>query len=136
MASGRSRRMSRIKRSKTSAGVALPSAVPDRLATVQRNKARQEYRFRLFVNGMSWASARAIERVRAICDKHLRNRYRLEVVDIFQLPALAREEQIIATPTLVKAQPLPLRRFIGDFSNLEKVLFSLDPHGSSNDSTV
>jgi circadian clock protein KaiB len=84
------------------------------------------YLLRLYVTGTTTGAVRAIERVRAICEQHLLGRYELEIIDIYQLPALARDQQIIATPTLVKVLPLPLRRFIGDFSKSEKVLFGLD----------
>lgn len=84
------------------------------------------YLLRLYVTGTTMGAVRAIERVRAICEQHLLGRYELEIIDIYQLPALARDHQIIATPTLVKVLPLPLRRFIGDFSKSEKVLFGLD----------
>lgn len=106
------------------------------VAAVQSCAVPQFYRLRLFVTGMTRTSARAIERVRAVCDTHLTQRYELEVVDIFQLPSRAREEQIIATPTLIKAYPLPLRRYIGDLSNIERFLFDLDLPRISNDTNV
>lgn len=81
---------------------------------------------RLYVTGTTPASARAIERVQRICEEHLRGRYDLEVVDLYQLPALAKDDQIIATPTLIKVLPAPLRRFIGDLSKVENVLFGMD----------
>lgn len=81
---------------------------------------------RLYVTGTTAASARAIERVQSVCQEHLRGRYDLEVIDIYQLPALAKSDQIIATPTLVKVLPAPLRRFIGDLSRVENVLFGMD----------
>jgi circadian clock protein KaiB len=80
---------------------------------------------RLYVTGTTPASSRAIEQVRALCEKHLQNRYELEVIDVYQKPALARDEQIIATPTLIRAIPRPLRRYIGDLSKVEKVLSDL-----------
>ena len=64
--------------------------------------------------------------MRAVCEKHLHGRYELEVIDICQLPALAKDEQIVATPTLIKVLPAPLRRYIGNLANIEKVLFGLD----------
>ena len=64
--------------------------------------------------------------MRTICDEHLHGRYDLEVIDIYQQPTLAKGEQIIAAPTLVKKLPLPLRRVIGDLSNTERVLLGLD----------
>jgi circadian clock protein KaiB len=86
----------------------------------------QKYMLRLFVTGATSRSRRAILNINAICQQVLQGRYELEVVDIYQNPALAEEEQIIATPTLVKQLPLPLRRIIGDFSDREHVLLGLD----------
>lgn len=83
------------------------------------------YVLRLYVTGVTRASARAIERVRALCEEHLHGRYELEVIDIYQLPALAQGEQIVATPTLIRVLPKPLRRYIGDLSNA-KLVFGLD----------
>lgn len=88
--------------------------------------------FRLYVTGNTPASSRAIERVRRVCNEHLLDRYDLEVIDIYQKPALARDEQIIATPTLIKVLPVPPRRFIGDLSNVESLLLGLDLHGETN----
>jgi circadian clock protein KaiB len=81
---------------------------------------------RLYVTGTTAGSIRAIQHVRRVCDEHLAGRYDLEVIDIYQLPALAKNDQIIATPTLVKVMPAPLRRLIGDLSNLDRVLFGMD----------
>jgi circadian clock protein KaiB len=67
-----------------------------------------------------------VENVRAICEQHLQGRYDLEVIDIYQQPILAKGEQIIAAPTLIKKLPLPLRRVIGDLSSTERVLLGLD----------
>ncbi|MGZ8191072.1 MAG: circadian clock KaiB family protein, partial [Methylococcaceae bacterium] len=64
--------------------------------------------------------------IRKICEEHLQGRYDLEVVDISQNPTLAEGEQIIAAPTLIKKLPLPLRRFIGDMSQTERILLGLD----------
>jgi circadian clock protein KaiB len=88
---------------------------------------RQErYVLRLYVSGSTLKSARAVENIKRICEQHLKNRYDLEVIDIYQQPNLARDEQIVAVPTLIKRSPPPLRRLIGDLSNLKKVLFGLD----------
>jgi circadian clock protein KaiB len=64
--------------------------------------------------------------VKKTCEEHLHGRYELEVVDIYEKPTLAKGEQIIAAPTLLKKLPLPLRRFIGDMSNTEKIIVGLD----------
>jgi circadian clock protein KaiB len=84
------------------------------------------YVLRLYVAGLNRLSLRAIENLRKICEENLEGRYELEVIDIYQQPVLARGEQIIAAPTLIKQLPLPLRRFIGDLSQTEKILVGLD----------
>lgn len=84
------------------------------------------YVLRLYVTGTTPHSTRAIVNIRKICDEHLQGRYELEVVDISQHPALAEGEQIIAAPTLIKKLPLPLRRFIGDMSQTDRILIGLD----------
>jgi len=81
---------------------------------------------RLYVTGATPASTRAIANLRTLCEKHLKGRFDLEVIDIFQRPELAQGEQIIATPTLIKQLPLPLRRFIGDLEGLEGKLLGID----------
>ena len=86
---------------------------------------KQRYVLRLFVTGMTARSARAIQNVRVICDERLAGRYDLEVIDLYQQPVLARDEQVIAAPTLVKKLPLPLRRIIGDMSERDRVLDGL-----------
>jgi circadian clock protein KaiB len=86
----------------------------------------QEYVLRLYVTGATARSRRAIVNINAICREHLQGKYDLEVIDIHQKPALAKDEQIVAAPTLIKQLPLPLRRIIGDLSDRESVLFGLD----------
>ncbi|KJS00354.1 MAG: thiol-disulfide isomerase [Desulfobulbaceae bacterium BRH_c16a] len=84
------------------------------------------YVLRLYVSGLTPNSQRAIENVRKICNEHLKGRYHLEIIDIYQQPTLAGEGQIIAAPTLIKELPLPLRKFIGDMSKTERILVGLD----------
>jgi len=93
---------------------------------VLRKSLRKTYTLRLYVTGMTQKSTRAISNIKKICEEHLKGRYDLQVIDIYQQPALAKGEQIIAAPTLIKKLPLPLRRFIGDMSNKEKILLGLD----------
>lgn len=88
--------------------------------------ASARYVLRLYVIGTTARSARAIVNIRNICEQHLRDRYELEVVDITQHLTLAQGDQIIAAPTLIKKLPLPLRRFIGDMSQTERILLGLD----------
>jgi len=85
-----------------------------------------KYVLRLYVTGMTPRSTEAITTIKAICEEHLQGRYDLEVIDIYQHPQLAREEQIIAAPTLIKKLPSPLRRLIGTLSDKERVLVGLD----------
>jgi circadian clock protein KaiB len=84
------------------------------------------YVLRLYISGLTPNSQRAVENVRKICAEHLEGRYQLEIIDIYQQPILAKQRQILAAPTLVKEQPLPLRKFIGDMSKTEKILSFLD----------
>ena len=97
---------------------------------VRRSAARptQTERFvlRLYVTGTTARSTRAIANVRRICEEHLQNRYDLEVIDIYQQPMLAKGDQIVAAPTLVKSLPAPLRKLIGDMSDKDRVLMGLD----------
>jgi circadian clock protein KaiB len=92
----------------------------------------QQYVLRLFVTGSTPRSARSIFNIRKVCEERLLGRYKLEVVDIYQQPELARQEQIIAAPTLIKELPAPLRKLVGDLSDQERVLMGLDlkPQGT------
>ena len=84
------------------------------------------YVLKLYVTGATSKSLRAITNIKRICEAHLKGRYQLEVVDIYQQPVLAKGEQILAAPTLIKQLPSPLRRLIGDMANTERVLLGLD----------
>lgn len=92
---------------------------------IQEND-EQKYMLRLFVTGITPKSTRAVQNVKRICETYLSNNYSLEVIDIYQQPHLAEEEQIIAAPTLIKKTPLPIKRLIGDMSNVQKVLSGLN----------
>src|SRR5512145_2040218 len=96
------------------------------LEAAARQADQQKYVLRLYIAGLTPKSREAIRTVTAICDEHLAGRYELEVVDIYQQPTLAKGEQIIAAPTLIKELPVPLRRFIGSMANKEKLLVGLD----------
>lgn len=87
---------------------------------------RAKYILRLYVTGSSSRSLRAIQNLKKICDEHFPDDYDLEVIDIYENPGVAREEQIVAAPTLVKKLPKPLRKFVGDLSNTKKILLGLD----------
>jgi circadian clock protein KaiB len=93
---------------------------------VLKKSMKEKYVLRLYVTGMTPRSTRAIQNIKKICDEELKGRCDLQVIDIYQRPVLAEGEQIIATPTLVKKLPLPLRRFIGDLSDTERIVLGLD----------
>jgi circadian clock protein KaiB len=90
------------------------------------NKTADEYVLRLYVTGTTPKSLRAIVNLKEICEEHLQGRYDLEVIDLYQQPVLAEGEQIVAAPTLIKKLPSPLRRIIGDMSDVDRVLVGLD----------
>src|SRR5690349_11031420 len=81
---------------------------------------------RLYVAGQTPKSVAALSNLRKMCEEHLAGRYRIEVVDLAENPQLARSDQILAIPTLVRRLPAPMRKIIGDLSNSERVLVGLD----------
>ena len=91
------------------------------------SRARQgKYLLRLYVSRSTLKSKVAVENIQRVCEEHLQGRYNLEVIDIHQQANLARDEQIVAVPTLIKRLPLPLQRLVGDMSDLDQVLLGLD----------
>jgi len=87
---------------------------------------KNKYILRLYITGATNRSIFAIQNLKKICQEYLEGRYELEVIDLYQKPSLAKDEQIIAAPTLIKKLPLPFRRIIGDMSDKEKILLGLD----------
>ena len=87
-----------------------------------KDAGEDKYVLRLYVTGVLHNSARAIVNLNEICEKYLKGRFELEIIDIYQQPSLALAEEIIAIPVLVKKFPLPEERLIGDLSNTDKVL--------------
>lgn len=87
---------------------------------------RAKYILRLYVLGSSTRSLRAVHNLKKICEENFPDDYELEVIDVYKHPEVAREEQIVAVPTLVKKLPVPLRKFVGDLSNTQKILVGLD----------
>lgn len=96
------------------------------LLAASRDAKNQPYVLRLYVAGLTPRSQEAIRTISAICEEQLAGRCNLEVIDIYQNPVLAKGEQIIAAPTLVKHLPLPLRKIIGNMADKEKILVGLD----------
>jgi len=100
--------------------------VAKKLERSAKERNLEKYVLKLYITGMTPRSTKAVMNIRKICEEHLRGRYKLEIIDIFQKPVLARGEQIIAAPTLIRKLPLPLRRFIGDMSDTDRILIGLD----------
>jgi circadian clock protein KaiB len=84
-----------------------------------------EFELRLYITGATPNSIKAIANIRSICESYLKDRYALQIIDVYQDAALAQQEQIIALPLLIKKLPLPERKLIGDLSETEKVLKAL-----------
>ncbi|HVB87429.1 MAG TPA: circadian clock KaiB family protein [Candidatus Dormibacteraeota bacterium] len=91
-----------------------------------REPSKPDILSRLYVAGQTPKSLAAISNLKKICSEHLGGRYKIEVVDLLKNPALAKDHQILAIPTLVRQVPVPLRKIIGDLSNTEQVLVGLD----------
>ena len=102
----------------------LPTAT-ERFEAISRKEKRTGYVLRLYVTGSTPRSLRAISNLKKFCEENFPDEYDLEVIDIYKNPEVVREEQIIAAPTLIKKLPVPLRRFVGDLSNKEKLLVGL-----------
>lgn len=108
---------SRIKRKRSGLTSATKNA---------RKSSAARYALRLYITGQTPRSLRSVENLRTLCDKYIPGQFDLEVVDIYQQPAMAAAGQIIAAPTLIKSMPLPLRRLVGDFSDQKRVILGLD----------
>jgi circadian clock protein KaiB len=89
-------------------------------------KVEKSWNLRLYVAGQTPKSIAALANLKKICEEHLENQYNIEVVDLVRNPHLARKDQILAIPTLVRNLPTPIKKIIGDLSNTEKVLLGLD----------
>jgi circadian clock protein KaiB len=109
----------------------IRSAQP-KVKSSPRKPAARRYFLKLYVAGQSAKSINAIANINRICEEHLKGRYELEVIDLYQQPHLAEGGQIIALPTLTRRLPPPLRRMIGDLSNTERVLEGLDIQNQSH----
>ncbi len=104
----------------------VPNKLDEFEEVVKTSKKDGKYVLRLFVAGINPKSKKAIENLREVCDENLKGKYDLEIIDIYQQPIFAKEGKIVAAPTLIKELPLPIRRFVGDLSDKEKLLLGLD----------
>jgi circadian clock protein KaiB len=100
-------------------------STPEFEALLQGAAPRVRYVLRLYVTGATDRSSRAITNIRWFCERYLKGRYDLLVFDIYQQPSLAQTQEIIAAPTLVKTEPLPPKRLVGDFSDRERLVAGL-----------
>lgn len=92
----------------------------------------ETYELRLYVAGHSPKSVRAIENLTLACEEYLAGRYRIELIDLLEHPQLARDDEIIAVPTLIRRLPEPLRRIIGDLSHTDRLLVGLQLRPEAN----
>lgn len=99
---------------------------------LRSGKKGEIYFLRLFVAGINPRSRKAIDNLKKICKEELSGKCEVEIIDIYQQPEYAKEGQIIAAPTLVKELPLPIRRFVGDLSDSEKILVGLEVRSKEN----
>ncbi|MFN7949694.1 MAG: circadian clock KaiB family protein [Blastocatellia bacterium] len=105
-----------------------PAAEPDLLADFEKALAaasEQKFVFRLFVTGAAPRSQQALRNIKRICEEHLAGRYELEVIDVYQQPHRAVEDQIFAAPTLIRQHPPPYLRLVGTLARTSDVLFRL-----------
>ena len=94
--------------------------------TMEFDKANETWHLRLYVAGTSQKALTAFKNLKVICEQHLAGKYTIEVIDLLKNPTLAKGDQILAIPTLVRKLPVPVRKIIGDLSNTERVLVGLD----------
>ncbi len=104
---------------------------PDELTQLEeaiRAASEGHFVLKLYVTGSSPRSSTAVSNLKNICEMYLPGRYELEIIDIYQQPELAAQNQLLAAPTLVKESPYPMRRLVGDMSDEDRVLYSLNVH--------
>ncbi|MEO6035790.1 MAG: circadian clock KaiB family protein [Verrucomicrobiota bacterium] len=113
----------------------LATASPTAKKAVKKTRTAELWNLRLYVAGRTPKSITAFANLKQLCEQHLPGRYQIEIVDLVQQPHLAQNDQIVALPTLVRKLPEPLKRIIGDLSNLERVLVGLDLRTEAEKST-
>jgi len=104
----------------------MKAAAPTKAKKVKTNKTEEIWNLRLYVAGQTSKSITAFANLKKICDEHLAGKYNIEVIDLLKNPQLAKGDQIIALPTLVRKLPEPIKKIIGDLANTERVLVGLD----------
>jgi len=102
------------------------------LGSLAADAGPEVWHLRLYVAGASPKSLMAFANLRRLCEAHLAGRYEIEIIDLVKRPTLARDDDIVAIPTLVRSLPAPMRKIIGDLSNTERVMLSLQVETSSS----
>ena len=100
--------------------------MPEKKSRKRTKEQIETWDLRLYIAGRTTRAVTALENLKKICEEHLDCQYRIEVVDLLENPQLARGDQILAVPTLVRRLPVPVRKIIGDLSDIERVLVGLD----------
>ena len=103
-----------------------PNVEKERRGTVGASAAGERWDLRLYVAGQTPRAVAALDNLQRLCEEHLAGKYHIEVIDLLRTPQLARGDQIVAVPTLVRKLPQPVRKIIGDLSSTERVLVGLD----------
>lgn len=116
----------KVKAKKKTPSRPATAAAAARTEIAKKSSEGQWWELRLYVAGQTLRSVEAFANLKRICEEHLKGRYRIEVVDLLVNPTLARGDQILAVPTLVRQLPPPMKKIIGDFSNTERVLVGLN----------
>ncbi len=104
----------------------MPSIEPRKKNHPEKPSTAKAWDLRLYVAGQTPRAVKALTNLKAICEEHLAGQYSIEIVDLLKKPQLAKGDQILAVPTLVRKLPEPVRKIIGDLSNTERVLVGLD----------
>jgi circadian clock protein KaiB len=104
----------------------MKNVATTKIEKAKKNKSEEIWTLRLYVAGQTPKSMTAFANLKKICDEHLQGKYRIEVIDLLKNPQLAKGDQIVAIPTLVRKLPEPIKKIIGDLANTERVLVGLD----------
>lgn len=104
----------------------MPNTFGTKKTKGTKKPAQAEYQLRLYIAGHTVNARAALDNLQNICETHLEGRYKIEVIDLMENPTLAAGDQILAIPTLVRKLPEPMKKIIGDLSNMERVLVGLD----------
>lgn len=128
------RRLSSRSKKSLTVKKAIISSTEDFEVLIKNSRQTDRYVLKLYVSGTTLRATQAVTSIRALCEEFLSGRYDLEVIDIYQQPGAAADEQIIAAPTLIKQEPAPPRRIVGNLADKDKILLSLNinPEGREN----